>query len=127
VNFALAFVKTGVNGGGAKSKVGAAAVRESGHTKVEDQGKQVLNSMNESKKPITKRNGELLFLCLALGVSAYAQASSKHAIGEAVAQFAAKAGVNLNACHKKTEVAYLRLHIANLSGAWIPRSYGKRR
>jgi hypothetical protein len=60
--------------------------------------------MNESWKSTVKRNGILLFLCLALGVSAYADNSSKHVIGETVAQFAAKVGVNMNACHKKQKL-----------------------
>jgi len=42
---------------------------------------------------------------LAFAVSAYAQVSTKHLIGETVAQFAAKVDVNMNACHKK-----LKLH-----------------
>ena len=60
--------------------------------------------MNKSKKSTVKRNGVLLFLCLAFAVSAYAQVSSKHVIGETVAQFAAKVGVDMNSCHK------LKLH-----------------
>ncbi len=60
--------------------------------------------MNESRKSITKRKGILLLLCLAFAVSAYAQVSSKHVIGETVAQFAAKMGVNMNACHKKSKL-----------------------
>jgi hypothetical protein len=71
---------------------------------VEDQGKQKSTSMNESRKSTTKRKGILLFLCLAFAVSAYAQVSSKHVIGETVAQFAAKVGVNMNACHKKPKL-----------------------
>jgi hypothetical protein len=73
--------------------------------KVEGQGKQESNSMNESKKSTIKRNETLLLLCLAFGASAYAQGSSKHVIGETVAQFAAIVGVDMNACHKK-----LKLH-----------------
>jgi hypothetical protein len=42
---------------------------------------------------------------LAFAVSAYANISSKHFIGETVAQFASKVGVDMNACHKK-----LKLH-----------------
>jgi hypothetical protein len=73
--------------------------------KVEGKGKQESNSMNESKISTRKRTGILLFLCLAFAVSAYANISSKHFIGETVAQFAAKVGVGMNACHKK-----LKLH-----------------
>jgi hypothetical protein len=71
---------------------------------VEGQGEKGSNSMNESWKSTVKRNEILLFLCLASAVSAYAQVSSKHEIGETVAQFAAKVGVNMNACHKKTKL-----------------------
>jgi hypothetical protein len=71
---------------------------------VEGQGEKGSNSMNESWKSTVKRNEILLFLCFVLPVSAYAQASSKHEIGETVAQFAAKVGVNMNACHKKAKL-----------------------
>lgn len=71
---------------------------------MEGQGEKGSNSMKESWKSTTKRNGTLLFLCLTLGVSAYAQVSSKHEIGETVAQFAAKVGVNMNTCHKKAKL-----------------------
>jgi hypothetical protein len=71
---------------------------------VEVQGKKGSNSMNESWKSTVKRNQMLLFLCLALAVSAHAQVSSKHEIGETVAQFAGKVGVNMNACHKKAKL-----------------------
>jgi hypothetical protein len=60
--------------------------------------------MNESKKSIIKRKEILLLLCLAFAVSACAQVSSKHVIGETVAQFANKVGVNMNACHKKLKL-----------------------
>jgi hypothetical protein len=60
--------------------------------------------MNESWKSTVKRNQMLLFLCLALAVSAYPQDSSKHEIGETVAQFAAKVGVDMNTCHKKAKL-----------------------
>jgi hypothetical protein len=60
--------------------------------------------MNDIKKSISKPRGILLFLCLASAVSGYAHISSKHVIGETVAQFAVKAGVDMNACHK------LKLH-----------------
>jgi hypothetical protein len=71
---------------------------------VEGQGEKGSNSVNESWKSTAKRNEILLFLCLTLAVSAYAQASSKHEIGETVAQFAAKVGVNMDACHKKAKL-----------------------
>lgn len=67
---------------------------------VEGQGVKGSNSMNESWKSTVKRNEILLLVCLALAVSAYAQVSSKHEIGETVAQFAAIVGVNMNTCHK---------------------------
>jgi hypothetical protein len=67
---------------------------------VEGQGKQESNSMNESEKSTIKRKAILLFLCLAFAVSAYAQVSSKHVIGETATQFAAKVGVNMDACRK---------------------------
>jgi hypothetical protein len=60
--------------------------------------------MNESRKSTIKRKAILLFLCLAFAVSAYAQGSSKPVIGETVAQFAAKVGVDMNACHKKMKL-----------------------
>jgi len=60
--------------------------------------------MNQSWKPTVSRNQMLLLLWLALAVSAYAQVSSKHEIGETVAQFAAKEGVDMNACHKKSKL-----------------------
>ena len=60
--------------------------------------------MNESRNSNAKCNEIFLFLCLALAVSAYAQDSSKHEIGETVAQFAAKVGVDMNTCHKKTKL-----------------------
>jgi hypothetical protein len=66
---------------------------------------QESNSMNESKKSTIKRKAISLFLCLAFAGSPYAQGSSKHVIGETVAQFAAKVGANMDACHKK-----LKLH-----------------
>jgi hypothetical protein len=71
---------------------------------VEGQGEKGPNSMNEIWKSTVKRNEILLFLCLASAVSAYAQLSSKHEIGETVAQFAAKVGVNMNTCHKKAKL-----------------------
>ena len=60
--------------------------------------------MKKNKKSTMKRNGVLLFLCFEFAVSAYAQAPSKHVIGETVSQFAAKVGVDMDACHK------LKLH-----------------
>jgi len=60
--------------------------------------------MNESRKSTIKRKARLLFLWLAFAVSAYAQGSSKHVVGETVAQFAAKVGVDMNACHKKMKL-----------------------
>ena len=60
--------------------------------------------MNDSKKSTLNRKGILLFLCLAFATSADAQISSKHVIGENVAQFAAKLGLDINNCHK------LKLH-----------------
>lgn len=60
--------------------------------------------MNQSRKSTVKRVATLLSLCLALAVFAYAQVSSKHEIGETVAQFATKVGVKMNACHKKAKL-----------------------
>jgi hypothetical protein len=57
--------------------------------------------MNKSKKSTTKRKGVLLLLCLAFAGSSYGQGSPKHLIGETVAQFAAKVGVDMGACHKQ--------------------------
>jgi hypothetical protein len=51
-----------------------------------------------------KHKGIVLFLLSALAGPAYAQVSSKHEIGETVTQFAAKVGVNMNACHKKAKL-----------------------
>jgi hypothetical protein len=42
----------------------------------------------------------LLFLCTAFASSALAQVPSSHVIGETVAQFAAKAGIDMDACRK---------------------------
>ena len=100
---ALAFRKTGREGGRAKSKIETAAARMSGR-KDGWPRKTGSNSMNKSNKSTTKRNAVLLFLCLAFAVSAYGQDSLKHVIGETVAQFAAKEGVDISACHK------LKLH-----------------
>jgi len=60
--------------------------------------------MHKSKKSTIKRKKILLFLCLAFAVSAYAQVSSKHVLGEAVTQFAAKVGVNMDACRNKQKL-----------------------
>ena len=60
--------------------------------------------MNKVKKTTLMRKGFLLFFLLAFAVSASAHDSSNHAIGETVAQFAAKVGIDMDACHK------LKLH-----------------
>ena len=60
--------------------------------------------MNENKKSTIKGKTILLFLCLAFVISADAQVSSKHVIGETVAQFAAKVGINIDPCHKKKKL-----------------------
>jgi hypothetical protein len=60
--------------------------------------------MNESKKSAIERKAILPFLCLAFAASAYGQGSSRPVIGETVAQFAGKVGVNMNACHKKMKL-----------------------
>jgi outer membrane lipoprotein-sorting protein len=65
------------------------------------QGTESRKSMNKNKESTMKCKGVSLLLCLAFAVSACAQASSKHILGETVSQFAAKIGVDMDPCRKR--------------------------
>jgi hypothetical protein len=57
--------------------------------------------MNKSNKTMMLYRTTMLCVLSAFAVPAYSRGSSKHVIGETVAQFATKVGVDLSACHKR--------------------------